>query len=115
LKLWDLATGKEAVTLRGHPSAVSALAFRPDGTRLVSASQDGSLKVWDPATGRELVTLHDTDGAITCLAFTPDGHRLVSGDARGVLTIRDGSPAADKSRAGTQPPPAPEDDWPPDP
>ena len=31
--------------------------FNPDGTRIVTASADGTAKIWDSATGEQLVTL----------------------------------------------------------
>ena len=30
VKLWDMATGKERATLRGHRSGICAVAFSPD-------------------------------------------------------------------------------------
>ena len=53
IKLWDTATGTEIRTLKDHIDAVYALAFTPDGKRLVSGSADRRMKVWDsiPATG----------------------------------------------------------------
>jgi serine/threonine protein kinase/WD40 repeat protein len=61
LKLWDIASERELLTLpaRGNGS----LAFTPDGRRLVHAatglySQDAELKFWDatPLPGRQLKT-----------------------------------------------------------
>src|SRR5262249_2228070 len=59
VKVWDLAGGKDALTLRGHKSPVLAVAFSPDGTRVATGSgreKDAAteLRVWDAATG-ELV------------------------------------------------------------
>jgi WD40 repeat protein len=45
VRLWDVATG-QGRALRGHEGAVEAVAFSPDGTRLVSSSQDGTLRMW---------------------------------------------------------------------
>jgi len=45
--LWEVETGKEIVTFRGHPTDVHALAFSPDNTLLASASYDGSILFWD--------------------------------------------------------------------
>ena len=45
--LWEVETGKEIVTFRGHPTDVHALAFSPDNTLLASASYDGSILLWD--------------------------------------------------------------------
>ena len=45
--VWDAATGKSLLTLKGHKGAIPSVAFSPDGKRLVSASWDHTLKVWD--------------------------------------------------------------------
>ncbi len=39
-----------------------SVAFSPDGKRLASASQDGTVKVWDAATGQEILTLKGHTG-----------------------------------------------------
>jgi WD40 repeat protein len=45
--LWELATAKATSRLAGHTRAVHALAFTPDGGRLISGSADATLLVWD--------------------------------------------------------------------
>ena len=56
VKLWDAATGKEVRTFKDHIDAVYALAFTPDGKRLLSGAADRTIKVWDAATGERLYT-----------------------------------------------------------
>ena len=45
--VWEVDTGKQIVTFRGHPTDVHALAFSADNTLLASASYDGSILLWD--------------------------------------------------------------------
>ncbi len=60
-KVWDAASGKELLTLRGHAGSVYSVAWSPDGKRLATGSWDKTAKVWDAASGQELLTLRDLD------------------------------------------------------
>ena len=53
IKLWEVATGKEQATLKGHTGTVCSLAFSPDGKTLASGSQDETIKLWDVAAGKQ--------------------------------------------------------------
>jgi tetratricopeptide (TPR) repeat protein len=53
VKLWDVATGQERVTLRGHQGGVSGVAVASDGHTLVSSSRDGTVRLWRGATDAE--------------------------------------------------------------
>jgi WD40 repeat protein len=89
LKVWDLGTGQELLTLHGHTRSVDSLAFSPDGTRLASGSADHTVKVWDARTGQELLTLKGHAGLVNCVAFSPDGARLTSGSFDGTVKVWD--------------------------
>ncbi len=45
------AAAAAALSCGGHTSSVWGLAFRPDGARMASVSDDGSLRFWDAAAG----------------------------------------------------------------
>ncbi len=78
-KLWDAATGQELLTLRGHSSDVSSVAFSPDGRRLATGIYGRAVQLWDAATGQELLTLKGHSDSVQSVAFSPDGRRLATG------------------------------------
>src|SRR5436309_1245184 len=61
-----------------HPHNVWAVAYSPDGSRLASASQDGTVKIWDLGNGKELLTFHGHSESVNTVAFSPDGQTLAS-------------------------------------
>ena len=46
VKLWDMATGEEILTLTGHSLAVTSVDFSPDGRYLVASGADGTIRVF---------------------------------------------------------------------
>ncbi len=78
VRIVDTDSGAVAMTFRGHEEFVDALAFSPDGRRLVSGGDDSMVKLWDLDSNNEVMTLHGHKTGIRYLAFTPDGRRLTS-------------------------------------
>ena len=71
-----------SITLRGHSTFVTDVAFSPDGKRLVICSGDGMVKIWDTSSDREVNTFNEMPAKVliqnsfTKVAFSPDGTRL---------------------------------------
>lgn len=47
IRLWEVASGRNIATFRGHPTDVQTLVFAPDSTMLASGSLDGTILLWD--------------------------------------------------------------------
>jgi WD40 repeat protein len=62
--------------LEGHAAAVVDVAFSPDGTRIVTASLDGTARVWSTATGELLFTTPIEQSAVRAATFSSDGSRI---------------------------------------
>jgi WD40 repeat protein len=84
IRIWDLASGRQIATLRGHTDSVTSIAFSPDGRNLASGSDDKTVCIWDVATGRQIAVLRGATDAVVGVAFTPDGHLLTRSQDRTV-------------------------------
>ncbi|MCV7355896.1 pentapeptide repeat-containing protein [Mycolicibacterium fluoranthenivorans] len=65
-------------SLIGYRGPASAVAYSPNGARLVTAGDDGFVRVWDGATGEGLLTLAGHHGSVSVVIYSPDGSRVVS-------------------------------------
>ena len=55
------------------------MAWSPEGKRLASGSDDGTIKLWDAVKGLETLTLNGHLNKVGSVSWSPDGKRLVSG------------------------------------
>jgi eukaryotic-like serine/threonine-protein kinase len=81
IHLWDARTWQPAGQLRGHGSAVVALAASPDGALLASGAMDGEIKLWSaapPTASQTAVALPAYVQSFDDLALAPDGSYLLT-------------------------------------
>jgi WD40 repeat protein len=80
-RLWDIAEGKlRAVLLHDHH--VHDIAFSPDGTSVVTSSQDHFARIWETAKGTLRGSPLEHREPVQSVAISPSGHLVatVSGD-----------------------------------
>lgn len=78
--VWDFEKQEKVFELHGHHDRINAVAFSPDGSWLVSASDDCTVQVWNVLTGH-LAVARQFDAAVQSLAFSADGQYLFTGNA----------------------------------
>ncbi|MCP4695634.1 MAG: hypothetical protein GY862_02125 [Gammaproteobacteria bacterium] len=77
-KLYKAVYAQRERLVLPHEGRVNHAAFSPDGTWLVTASDDYTARLWDVQSGRVLHTLSGHEKAVIHAAFSPDGTQLVT-------------------------------------
>jgi WD40 repeat protein len=99
IKLWDVTSGREKLTLKGRERTVRSLAFAPDGQTLASGSEGaGDLILWDISSGRAMKTIESGQIEVRSLAFARDGRTLAAGGADGTVKLWNVATGCEESR-----------------
>ena len=76
-------------TLNGHSKTVNSVAYSPDGTKIISGSDDETIKIWDTNKGDHLQTLRGHADYVNSVAYSPDGTKIISGSLDKTVKIWD--------------------------
>lgn len=92
--LWNADGTGDVRILAGGGMRTNALAFTPDGKRVVTAAHDGDVRVWTIADGTARV-LHAGESPLAVLRLAPDGRAAAAGALDGrawLLDLEGGRP-----------------------
>ncbi len=87
VKLWDIATKENTITLAVERSGKS-VAFSPDGM-LLAFGAGTNIKLWNTMTKENVATLEGHEDEVVSIAFSPDGKTLASGAWDGIVKLWD--------------------------
>ncbi len=73
----SLIKNYEKNQLTGHQDRVWSATFSPDGSKIVTASDDNTAKIWD-IFGKEIATLTGHQNRVWSATFSPDGSKIVT-------------------------------------
>jgi WD40 repeat protein len=107
LKLWEAGSGRlvctytykefvgyvdvdENIDFRLEEQSLKSIfsvAFSPDGKRIISGGEDGTLKLWEAGNLQHILTFKEHEDYVQSVAFNPDGKYIVSGSHDGTLKL----------------------------
>ena len=82
--LWRPGENQMPPQLLGHSGNLLAVAWSPDGSRIVSSAMDGTTRVWDTATGAMLAKWPQLGRFVAC---SSDGAEFASADDEARVTV----------------------------
>ncbi len=86
MKEWRSAV----IVVRETDAKVISVAFSPDGTRIVSGSNDRTIRVWDAHSGDVVAgPFEGHTSSVRSVAFSPDGTRIVSSSSDCTIRVWD--------------------------
>jgi WD40 repeat protein len=104
IRLWDVNTGKEVITLKGDP-AIQAVTFSPDGKLVATGTAPGTVRVWEASTGQAIIRMEPARADRTfpgdlratpwvvesdqSIAFSPDGKLIACGTGESLVSLWD--------------------------
>ena len=97
IRLWDVETGENKHTFKGHADSVISVSFSPDGRTLASGSLDGTVLLWEltsSATPQVTPSTPTTSKAIVSLSPSPVQSPAIGQQLTLSLKITDGENVA---------------------
>ena len=98
-RLWNASTGVMLPMNMSHGDAIRTAGFSADGSRVVTASDDGTARLWDTTTGLPLGPALRHARAVAWAGFGPDGSRVLTASDDGTAQLWDARTGVETSGA----------------
>ena len=89
LRIWDITTGQEIRSIRGHEGEIFSVAFAPDANTVVSAGEDQVIKMWNATSGALIKEFLGHTSIVTSVQFSNDGKYLASAGRDNAIRLWD--------------------------
>jgi WD40 repeat protein len=94
-EVFDVRSGKKLPFNLPHDDGILFASFSPDGTRIVTASEDDTAVIWDARTGKQVTPTLRHHRSVQMARFSPDGKWVVTAcfDGSGrIWDVQSGNP-----------------------
>jgi WD40 repeat protein/serine/threonine protein kinase len=75
-RIWDIATGVQLAALVGHAARIGMADFSPDGSQVLTVSDDGTAAIWDADSALRLQVIDGIPADIVRAGFCLAGKRF---------------------------------------
>lgn len=89
LLVWEWQSESYVIKQQGHFDSLNDVVYSPDGSKVVTAADDGKIKVWDAYSGFCIVTFTEHTSGVTALQFSKKGNVLFSASLDGSVRAWD--------------------------
>ncbi|KAL8997720.1 MAG: hypothetical protein Q9169_003049 [Polycauliona sp. 2 TL-2023] len=89
LLVWEWQSESYILKQQGHFESINDIVYSRDGTRIVTAADDGKIKLWDTQSGFCIVTFTEHSSGVTACEFAPKGNVLFTASLDGSVRAWD--------------------------
>lgn len=86
IQVWDILTENIIRSFGAHESTIRSLSFADDGTRFISASEDGETRIWKISSSPTLLERSVAlQSPVTAVEYVANGSSFITGSEDGIL------------------------------